>query len=485
MNKPLFSKKKASRILRESFGHEEFRLGQLEVLKNLAQGKDSLVVMPTGRGKSLCYQVPAICAKGTALVVSPLISLMKDQVDALRVKDIRARALNSSLTPTEAKTVIEELKCNELDILYIAPERFKNPRFLEALADCKFSFFAIDEAHCISKWGHDFRVDYRRLGAIREMLNVPTIALTATATTTVQKDIVDQLNMSDCFKIVTGFDRPNLEYDIRYFFDAKTKEMAFSGYMRQALKTEGSGIIYAGTRDNTMKFATLVNQIQRSCCATYHAGMKPKDRKKVQDDFLSGKKKWVVATNAFGMGIDKADVRHVVHAGIPGSVEAWYQEVGRAGRDDKPAKCTTFFSGGDEGLQWFFVRASNPTRQVFSNLWDVLWSFNQRVLNMTYAEVYDMYSSWYGKGDHKSQVDTAIRMLKKANALDIKSPKGQLMFTDDTKKPVSKYIDFQHIKAKLKRDEDRLKEMLSFAKGTGPIRDRVLKYFGEKSQENK
>lgn len=482
--KPLFSKKKAKRILRQSFGHEEFRLGQLEVLKNLAQGKDSLVVMPTGSGKSLCYQVPAICAKGTALVVSPLISLMKDQVDALRAKNIRARALNSSLKVSEAKTVIAELKSNEIDILYIAPERFKNPKFLEALADCRFSFFAIDEAHCISKWGHDFRTDYRRLGSIRDTLGVPTIALTATATPTVQKDIIDQLNMSGCFKIVTGFDRPNLEYDIQSFGNTEAKETAFRAYMLKVLDTEGSGIIYAGTRDNAEAFTRKVNEMKIGCCSTYHAGMRPKDRKQVQDDFLSGKKKWVVATNAFGMGIDKADVRHVVHAGLPGSVEAWYQEVGRAGRDDKPAKCTMFFSGVDRGLQHFFILISNPTQQVFSNLWDVLWSFKQTVLNITYSEIYDMYASWYGKNDPSGQVFTAIRMLKKTGAIDPKSPRGQIIFTDETKKPVSKYIDFSRIRLKEKRDRDRLNEMLEFAKQSPiPIRDRVLKYFGEKPQE--
>ncbi len=481
---PLFSKKKANRILKESFGHETFRQGQLEVLKHLAQGKDSLVVMPTGRGKSLCYQVPAICAEGTALVVSPLISLMKDQVDALRAKGICARALNSSLSPQEAREVIEELKSNELDILYIAPERFKNPRFLEALADCKFSFFAIDEAHCISKWGHDFRVDYRRLGEIREMLNVPTVALTATATSDVQKDIVEQLKMSDCFKIVTGFDRPNLEYDIRWFKDNKTKEMSFTCYMRQALTTDGSGIIYVGTKDNTAKFARLANEIQKGSCASYHGGMRPKDRKKVQEDFLSGKKKWVVATNAFGMGIDKADVRHVVHAGLPGSVEAWYQEVGRAGRDDKPAKCVTFFSGVDESLQWFFVRMANPPRHIFTNLWDVLWSFRQQVLSMTYSEIYDMYTSWYGGADNDGSVFTALRVMKKAGAIDPKSPRGQIIFAEPEKTSIENYVDFKKVKAKYDMDAGRLRTMIEFAKGTGPIRDRVLAYFGEDPKPN-
>lgn len=483
MNPPLFSKKKAHRKLKEVFGHDEFRLGQLEVLKELAKGRDALVVMPTGRGKSVCYQIPAICAKGTAIIVSPLISLMKDQVDTLKAKGVKACCINSSLTAKQAAKALKDLKNNKFDIIYVAPERFKHDGFCKALLHCKISIFAVDEAHCISKWGHDFRIDYRRLGGIRQAMGVPTIALTATATPEVQKDIAEQLKMSDYFKIVTGFDRPNLNYKINCYNNQYAKDKAFCDHLRSSIELDGSTIIYCSTRADCHDVKDHVNDVKKGVCAIYHAGMKPKDRKKVQEDFLSGKVKWVAATNAFGMGIDKADVRQVLHFGIPGSVEAWYQEVGRAGRDGLSSDCITFFSGRDESRQYFFVKMNNPGGDVFIKLWDMLWSFKQKTFNMTYDEVYEMYVSWYGKQHSQPEVSTALSVLKKSGAIDASAPRGVIMMADEKQHRVDTYVNFDKMRAKKMRDEKRLRDMIEFSKHTGSIRERVLAYFGEKPQQ--
>jgi len=802
----LFSRKGAHRILKSVFGYDDFRPGQLDAMKPLARGRDVLVVMPTGSGKSVCYQVPALCSKGTALVVSPLIALMKDQVDALRKKGAPVAYVNSSLTTRESDKVLRKLEKGRYKILYVAPERFNNTDFCQALSFCDISFLAIDEAHahqrgslihlerglvsvedvrigdavigwceqtgvvinevqsivtrkesvlscveiyhdygilrvtvdhpvwldnvgyipagsvvnddqilstmcegfssrrcintqnaadlrdnsllfvamsqklpqkrdavlelwqkategfsqndllktvftckdrrwfvashergqshaiaslaaqnvrysqtyrtqaeetrrqrstftestsgcikvvselgsgilrvnwheeeqsavvhksglcrsgaqkdcrgrwqytlrrtqekrskkrsyvrasrvvrvessqqrsfrgfreyqeedcevftltvngnatyfadgalnhnCISHWGHDFRPAYRNLGSIRESLSVPTIALTATATVKVQDDIVAQLNMpSNYYRLVTGFDRPNLNYVIRAYDSAPSKEAAFMRLVGDAYRAYScAGIVYCGTRKQAEHVFRLLNQrVQQGMCGLYHAGMSDDRRQESQDAFMDGDVPWIAATNAFGMGVDKSDIRYVVHYNLPGSVEAWYQEVGRAGRDNQPSKCVTMYSRADVGLQWYFFQMQNPDQEIFKKLWDLLWSYRKPVLTMSYAEVYKAYAGWYGKSDPEGAITTAMTIMKRFRAIEPTSRKKLIQFVDQEKKAIGDYVDFEQLKVKRDRDRQRLECMLRFAQSTAPVRERVLEYFGEVSKKS-
>jgi ATP-dependent DNA helicase RecQ len=345
------------KTLREKFGCESFRPGQLEAITALLDGRDVLGIMPTGAGKSLCFQLPAAILPGTAVVVSPLLALMKDQVDSLRARGIPAAAYNSMLSGAERIAVEAELASGRLRLIYIAPERLQQSSFLRLLSKIPISFLAIDEAHCISHWGHDFRPDYRRLGELRSTLKgkegsrVPTIALTATATRRVQDDIVLLLEMRQPERVVTGFRRRNLAFEVRQCSGRAEKASAMKELIAEARAEGGSVVIYAATRKNVERVA---GELGREA-AHYHAGLDDDDREQAQEDFVSGKARVLVATNAFGMGIDKADVRAVIHYDIPGSVEAYYQEAGRAGRDGKPARCVLLFNHADVATQEFFI----------------------------------------------------------------------------------------------------------------------------------
>ncbi len=484
----LFTEKKAKLALKKVFGYDEFRPGQLEAIMDLSSGKDVQVIFPTSHGKSICYQIPAICSKGTALVVSPLISLMKDQVDALLEKGVDAAFLNSTLSPKRQTEVMDMLKNDELKILYITPERFKSSSFKTTLIDSNISIFAVDECHAISAWGHDFRPDYRRLGSVKEALDVPTIALTATATTVVQDDIETQLKMQNVSKYIHGFDRPNLEYSIELFSDQFLKETAIKKHIIKIAKEGGDpAIFYCGTRKQTDRIVQIVKSIKGlkiPSIAKYHGAMKDKDREKVQGDFMSGKTPWIAATNAFGMGIDKANVRNIIHVSVPGSVEAWYQEVGRAGRDGKDSRCNLFYCQRDLGLQWFFINIANPSKYVFENVWDLLWSYGDSVVQMTQKKFYDDYKIRCGSSDSSGCISTAVRVLKKSGAIDPNSSRGQMVLMDyPNRRPVELYLDFDKLEEKEKMDRDRFGRMLNFINGYGSIRNRVLRYFGESTNE--
>src|SRR5882724_10937909 len=320
--------------LREHFGFDEFREGQREVIATILEGKNAVVVMPTGSGKSLCYQLPAMILGGATLVVSPLIALMKDQVDALQARGLPATFINSSISENEQRSRIEGLRRGEYKLLYIAPERFRSSRFVAALKSVSLSLFAVDEAHCISTWGHDFRPDYLRLKGVIQALNrtargPQTLALTATATPYVRSDIIQQLGLTKPQTFVSGFDRPNLTIDVVH----TEREREKIGRIKRLAKThEGSGIIYASTRKAVEQVAVELKE-QGLRVTAYHAGMTDSMRVKAQEDFMTGRTQMIVATNAFGMGIDKPDIRFVAHYQMPGSIEAYYQEIGRAGRD--------------------------------------------------------------------------------------------------------------------------------------------------------
>ena len=340
-----------SDILKSRFGHDAFLPLQPDIISNVLAGRDSLVLMPTGGGKSLCYQLPALLLDGMTLVVSPLIALMKDQVDALKAQGIAAEFINSTMTHAEARRVQMEAYKGRIDILYAAPERLAMPRFRDFLRAVKLGLIAIDEAHCISEWGHDFRPDYRNLQTLRDDFpTLPVIALTATATERVRDDIVDQLRMTDAPQFVASFNRPNLTYRVipkrRGLDELLSLLRGHDG---------GSAIVYRFSRQSTEDLASELSK-HGLTALPYHAGLEDNIRRRTQERFLNDEIPIIVATIAFGMGVDKPNIRLVVHYDLPKTVEGYYQETGRAGRDGLPSDCVLFYSYGDKINQDFFIK---------------------------------------------------------------------------------------------------------------------------------
>ena len=338
-------------LLKTHFGYDAFLPLQEEIVGSVMAGRDTFALMPTGGGKSLCYQLPAMALPGLTLVVSPLIALMKDQVDALEANGIPAGFINSTQTSAELSQVVRRVQAGEISLLYVAPERVVEPRFADFLGTLNVSLLAIDEAHCVSEWGHDFRPAYRQLAELRRVCpDTPVIALTATATERVRADILSQLGLRDPQTFISSFNRPNLAYSI------VPKERDLSGLLALLEKYRGeSAIIYSGSRKSTEEMAQTLTE-RGFTTEAYHAGLEPEVRRGVQDRFIRDRTPVVVATIAFGMGINKPDVRLVVHYDLPKSVESYYQETGRAGRDGLPSECVLFFSYASKSTQEYFIR---------------------------------------------------------------------------------------------------------------------------------
>ncbi|MEE8146598.1 MAG: ATP-dependent DNA helicase RecQ [Longimicrobiales bacterium] len=346
----------ARRILHDHFGFSSFRAGQERLVGAALAGRDALGVLPTGGGKSLCYQVPALALPGLTLVLSPLISLMEDQTQRARDASIPAAYITSALSTCERRSVLEDALSGRIKLLFVAPERLETPGFLESLGATRVSLIAVDEAHCISEWGHDFRPSYRRLGLLRRKFTAPVMALTATATPRVRRDILDVLSLNRPLRVVGSFDRPNLGW---YVERADGHSAKMSAIRRLVRSEPGAAVIYAGTRRVVETIRSDLARLGTSTVA-YHAGLEPDARSRVQEAFLSGKTRKVVATNAFGMGVDKSDVRVVLHYQMPGTLESYYQEAGRAGRDGGAARCVALWGEDDQRLHSAFLDRSRP-----------------------------------------------------------------------------------------------------------------------------
>lgn len=376
------------KLLKQYYNFNTFRPGQEEIINDILAGKNVIGVMPTGGGKSLCFQLPALMKDGVAIIISPLIALMKDQVDSLRNKNIPASFINSSISPVQIQERWDEIKSGKCKILYIAPERFYSREFTEQLKKINVSLFAIDEAHCISEWGHDFRPSYLRLRYAIDLLgNPPILALTATATPEVRIDIQKQLAIPNASCYITGFDRPNLRYFALRCNDAEKQE----NILNYAQENDGPGIIYMGTRQ---KVENMVNFLESYGVSAYgyHAGMESSDRTQIQDDFMNERKKIIVATNAFGLGIDKPNVRFVIHYDLPGTLESYYQESGRAGRDGNPSDCILFYSPQDRFLREFFLSGENPSREIIKEVYSILKAQIDDPILFTYKDITNQLS---------------------------------------------------------------------------------------------
>jgi len=398
-------------LLRRYFGFDGFRGAQEEIIDRLvgsADGRDhALVLMPTGAGKSLCYQIPALCFDGGTLVVSPLIALMQDQVDALRRRDIPATYINSTVSKEDREARLEGFVDGRYKLLYVTPERFRKPEFVERIRSARIALLAVDEAHCISAWGHDFRPDYSRLGEFRELIGNPlTIALTATATPEVQHDIVERLGLdpADVRVFHQGIGRPNLRLEAREVFDEKEK---LAEILPVVGEYGGSGIIYFSLIKTLEEFSQMLRD-KKITHGVYHGKLSAEERRRAQRRFMGGENVLMLATNAFGMGIDKPDIRFIIHAEAPSSIESYYQEIGRAGRDGRDSLCLLLYKQEDLSIQMEFITWSNPDAGFYARLYGILRGEIERA-NALGADYLREELTFRNRRDFR--VETALGML--------------------------------------------------------------------------
>ncbi|MBI3734561.1 MAG: RecQ family ATP-dependent DNA helicase [Chloroflexi bacterium] len=478
------------RLLQETFGFPAFRPGQAEAITHLLAGHDTLVVMPTGSGKSLIYQLAALLLPGVTLVISPLVALMKDQVDAMARRHLPATFINSSLTAAEQSRRLRALasplrpspKVGEgmgVRIVLVAPERLRSRAFREALSRVPLSLLVVDEAHCLSQWGHDFRPDYLHIADARaEFKPSVTLAMTATATPRVQDDIVTMLGIPQAERIITGFNRPNLTFEVLAAPDERAKLALTQAFLKQA---EGAGIIYAGTRRDTEEIAAFAQETMGLRARYYHGALDAATRTEAQDAFMSGDVPLVVATNAFGMGIDRPDVRFVLHYAMPGSLEAYYQEAGRAGRDGLPARAVLLYSPKDSALHEFFIENDSPDASELRTVHNFLKRTAAPGDGPDLGVSPDAIEQATGIG--KTKVRVALELLEAAKALRRmpseafgQMPVEVLPLPETTLQAISKQVA-------QRREHKRalLDIMITYAETDACRRRTILQYFGDHS----
>ena len=467
---------RAREKLQEVFGFEDFLDGQETVINEILSGRDGSVVMPTGGGKSLCYQLPALCREGVTLVVSPLIALMKDQVDALEERGVAVTLINSTLTWNEQKERLDGMKSGAYRLVYIAPERFRASSFMSALSDVKIEMVAIDEAHCLSQWGHDFRPDYMRLGKALEKMGRPQcVALTATATPIVREDIRGVLNLREPFESISGFERPNLSFTITPVEKVAQKY----GRLKKVLAENKTGIVYCATRKKVEEVAETIHSWGLKCIA-YHGGMSDQEREDTQNAFISRKADIAVATNAFGMGIDRSDVRFVVHFEIPGSVEAYYQEAGRAGRDGEASVCELLFNYADTRTQEFFIDGVNPGPGMIRDVYQFFLNEadDSYEVHRTLDEVKEAIGAKNGMA-----VGAALgalirgRWVERFDVPGMRAKGTRLLKPDVLTRDLT--LDEAALEEKERRDREKLEKMVQLCYANTCRQQWVLEYFGE------
>lgn len=474
---------RAQAELRRRFGYPDFRGVQPRAIRSVLEGRDVLVLMPTGGGKSLCYQIPALVLPGLTLVVSPLISLMKDQVDALERRGVNATFINSTLPSSEVDARLAACARGETKLLYIAPERFDSPDFRRRLDGFNVSLFAVDEAHCISEWGHDFRPSYLRLGDVRRALGCPAIALTATATVATRNDIITQLALREPIVIAGGFDRKNLSWHVIAARDEAEKDRALIRLLRRP--RDGAAVVYAPTRKRVDALAHLINQAG-IVAAGYHAGASPEERHRLQDDFMRGATPVIVATSAFGMGIDKPDVRIVIHHAMPATLESYYQEAGRGGRDGGPAECVLLHRYEDRFTHEFLIDQRQPSEDVLRAVYALVAQERRAdsdepirlsLLRLTRAA---------GVDGGPAATDAALRALEKTGAFRLLKPArsgdedARVVAFEPDSKPLDR-VGWDTLRHGRERELTKLEWMQRYAYTRECRRGFVLRYFGDPS----
>lgn len=465
--------------LERHFGFREFLPGQEPVVSSLLGGRDTLAVMPTGGGKSLCYQLPAMVMEGVTLVISPLIALMKDQVDGLIRKGVPATMINSTLSPAEQSERLRDLAAGKFKLVYVAPERFRSTQFIRSLREVPVALFAVDEAHCLSQWGHDFRPDYLRLSEAVETLGHPqTAAFTATATPEVRKDILEVLKLRDPYVSISGFERPNLSLRVRHCDGHREKY----DHLRRLIRTWKTGIVYCATRKRVEEVCTSLAAEGVKLIA-YHGGMEDRDREWAQNVFLDRSYDVAVATNAFGMGIDRPDVRFVAHFDIPGSIEAYYQEAGRAGRDGEPSECELLFNYADTRTQEFFIDGNNPGEDVIRDLYLAIRRLcgpNNDGITVPIKDLGDMLNI-----NNSMQISSALSTLVRSGYLERFDVPGERARGTRLRNPSvtadDLELDSEGLAEKERRDRSKLEAMVKFCYDMDTCRQVwILDYFGEK-----